>query len=138
MVKELAWHCIVLVVVLYWGKLLMSNKFNHKANNNKYAQARIRARHAKIALANVRKLKAVPYTDKDTCDSRVLHPQIIPIQAHISAKSEYANYQRNVIDKRLGKTDIQVKKSENKYYKNIPIIAPEYVPYSILPSKDSE
>lgn len=127
----------------------MSNKFNHKANNSKYAQARIRARHANKALANVRALKAVPYStlDSDT-PSHVWNPQgchnpnsTIPTstsRARISSKSEYANYQRNVVDKRLGKTDIQVNKSENKYYKNIKIIPAEYVHYSILSSQDSE
>lgn len=116
----------------------MSNKFDHKANNNKYAQARIRARHAKDVLANVRELKAIPFTDKDKCPSRVLHPQTIPIKAHISFKSEYANWQRNVIDKQLGKTDVQVKKSENKHNKNIRIIVTEYVPYSIVIPTSSE
>jgi hypothetical protein len=99
--------------------------------------------HNRIGFRNriaKRNLKNIRYSGdwSGSTPTSVFNPQEIPIKAHISAKSEYANHQRNVIDKRLGKTDIQVNKSKDKYYKNIKIIPSEYVPYSILPSKDSE
>lgn len=107
--------------------------------------------HNRIGFRNrieKRRLKSIKTTNWDTYSSYVTNPQgchnpnsdtpASTSKAHISAKSEYANYQRNVIDKRLGKTDIQVNKSKNKYYKNIKIVPQEYVHYSILSSKDSE
>ena len=120
-----------------WNEKNSDGTFVHSHNQRGYLR--------RVSRRNVRSIKT---TNWDTYSSYVTNPQgchnsnsIIPAstsKAHISAKSEYANYQRNVIDKRLGKTDVQVKKSENKYYKNIRSIPQEYVDYSILSPKDSE
>lgn len=124
----------------------MSNKWNKKNSDDTFVyNHNQRGYLRRVARRNV---KAIKTTNWDTYSSFVTNPQgchnpnsTIPAstsKAHITAKSEYANYQRNIIDKRLGKTDIQVNKSKNKYYKNIKIIPSEYVHYSILPSKDLE
>ena len=127
-------------------ELLMSNKWNEKNSDGTFVHSHNQRGYLRRVAR--RRVKDIKYTNFDTCPSYVTNPQgthnpnsTIPAstsKAHITAKSEYANYQRNVVDKRLGKTDVQVEKSENKYYKNIRPIPQEYVHYSILPSKDLE